>query len=78
MGHCAERLNDFLRMTGNEILQNAGAISHQTALKKANEEYEKFKEKTKNELSNVEKHFVQQIEQTAKKITKTKEKKDNG
>jgi hypothetical protein len=73
-----ERLDDFLRMTGNEILQNAGAISHKQALKKANEEYEKFKEKTKDELSQVEKHFVQQIEQTAKKLTKPKGKKGNG
>ena len=73
-----ERLDDFLRMTGNEILKNAGTISHKQALKKANEEYEKFKEKTKDELSQAEKHFVQQIEQTAKKLTKPKGKKGNG
>ena len=73
-----ERLDDFLRMTGNEILKNAGTISHKQALKKANEEYEKFKEKTKDELSQAEKHFVQQIEQTAKKLTKPKAKKGNG
>ena len=62
-----ERLDDFLKMTGNDILQNAGTISHKQALKKASEEYEKFKEKAKDELSQVEKHFVQQIEQTEKK-----------
>lgn len=73
-----ERLDDFLRMAGNEILQNAGTISHKQALKKASEEYEKFKEKTKDELSQVEKHFVQQIEQTAKQLTKPKGKKGNG
>lgn len=33
-----ERLDDFLRMTGNDILQHAGTISHQQALKKANAE----------------------------------------
>ncbi|MFN9303945.1 MAG: virulence RhuM family protein [Candidatus Kapaibacterium sp.] len=63
-----ERLDDFLRMTGNDILQHAGTISHQQALKKANAEYEKYKEKTKNELTEVEKHFVKQIESTAKKL----------
>jgi hypothetical protein len=67
-----ERLDDFLRMTGNDILQNAGTISHQQALKKAGQEYEKYKERTKNELSQVEKHFVEQIEQTAKKLGKPK------
>jgi hypothetical protein len=66
-----ERLDDFLRMTGNNILQNAGSVSHQQALKKANAEYEKFKEQTKNELSEAEKHFIKQIETTSKKL-KTK------
>ena len=72
-----ERLDDFLKMTGNEILQNAGTISHKQAIKKANEEYQKYKEKTKNELTFVEKHFIEQIEKTAKKITKPKGKKNN-
>ncbi|TAF72323.1 MAG: cell filamentation protein Fic [Bacteroidetes bacterium] len=63
-----ERLDDFVRMTGNNILQNAGKVSHAQALKKANTEYEKYKEKTKNEFSEGEKHFVKQIENTAKKL----------
>lgn len=70
-----ERLDDFLRMTGNDILQNAGTISHQQALKKANAEYEKYREQTKNELTEVEKHFVKQIENTAKKLKPQKPKK---
>jgi hypothetical protein len=63
-----ERLDDFVRITGNDILQNAGSVSHIQALKKANDEYEKYKEKTKNELSAVEKHFINQIESTSKKL----------
>ena len=70
-----ERLDDFVKMTGNNILQNAGTISHQQALKKANAEYEKYKEQTKNTLSEAEKHFVKHIESTAKKITKGNSKK---
>jgi hypothetical protein len=70
-----ERLDDFVRMTGNNILQNAGTISQQQALKKANAEYEKYKEQTKNELSEAEKHFVKQIETTAKKLNPKKPKK---
>ena len=65
-----ERLDDFVKMTGNNFLENAGTISHQQALTKANAEYEKYKEQTKNELSEAEKHFVQQIESTANKLKK--------
>lgn len=67
-----ERLDDFMRMTGNSILQDAGTISHTQALKKANVEYEKYKEKTKNELSEGERHFIKQIENTAKKLNPKK------
>ena len=63
-----ERLDDFVRMTGNNILQNSGTVSHEQALKKASVEYEKYKEQTKNVLSEAEKHFVKQIENTAKKL----------
>ena len=63
-----ERLDDFLKMTGKDILQNAGTISHEQALKKATEEYEKSKEINKNTLSKVEEHFLKQIENTNKKL----------
>lgn len=68
------RLDDFMKMTGNDILQNAGTISHQQALDKANSEYEKYKEQNRNEISVVEKHFLNQIESTVKKL-KPKSKK---
>ena len=67
-----ERLDDFVKMSGNNILQNAGTISHAQALEKANAEYEKYKEKTKNELSEGEKDFVKLIESTAKKLNPKK------
>ena len=66
------RLDDFLTMTGNEILKHSGKISHQMALDKAHAEYDKFQEKTKNELSQVEKDFIKQIESEAKLIKKDK------
>ncbi len=71
-----ERLDDFVRMTGNNILQNAGTVSHAQALKKANDEYEKYKEKTKNELSEGEKHFVKQIEKSLNTIKKLNDNQD--
>lgn len=63
-----ERLDDFLKMTGNEILQNAGEISHKQAIEKAQIEYEKHKEIIVNEISTVEQHFIEQIETSSKKI----------
>jgi hypothetical protein len=63
-----EKLDEFINITGNDILKHSGTISHQQAINKANEEYEKYKEQTKNELSQAEKHFIANIENTAKKL----------
>lgn len=68
MNDWINRLDDFINMTGNEILTHSGTISHQKALDKAHIEYDKYKEQTKNELSNAEKDFIKQIESTAIKI----------
>ncbi len=67
-----ERLNDFLKMTGKEILTHAGKISHDKAMKKAKDEYLAYKEKTKNELSKVEEDFIKQIDSTAKMLKEKK------
>lgn len=67
-----EKLDKFISITGNEILQHSGKISHQQAIEKANAEYEKYKELTKNDLSIAENHFIENIEKTAKKINKKK------
>ena len=62
------RLDDFLKMTGKDILNHTGKISHEKALDKANEEYQNYKEKTKNELSSVEEDFIKQIDKTSKML----------
>lgn len=67
-----ERLENFLKMTGKEVLQNAGTISHEQALKKAEEEYEKFKEQNKDMLTKAEEHFLKQIESAGKQIENKK------
>lgn len=64
------RLDDFLRMTGNDVLDHAGTVSHEQALQKAEAEYVKYKAKTINELSKAEIDFVQFIDQTAKVLKK--------
>ncbi len=61
-----EKLDEFIKITGNEILTHAGTISHQKAIEKANQEYIKYKEQTKNDLSEVEKQFIASIETVAK------------
>ena len=66
------RLDDFLKMTGKNILEHAGKISHQIAMEKAHSEYEKYKEMTKDELSKVEKDFIDYIDQTAIMVKKGK------
>lgn len=42
-----ERLDVILKMNGRELLTHAGKISHQMALEKSGEEYEKFKQQQK-------------------------------
>ena len=56
------RLDDYLRMTDSEVLQNAGKVSHALAEQKAKEEYQKFKQLQSMELTPVEEAFVASIE----------------
>jgi len=67
-----ERLDGFLTMTGKNILTHAGSISHNMAIEKAHTEYDKYKERIKNEITKVEVDFVKQIESTAKKLKNKK------
>jgi len=67
-----QRLDEFLKITGKDILQHAGSISHVQAMEKAEREYELYREATLDELSEVEKHFIQQIEQSAKSLNNKK------
>ena len=66
-------LDDFLRLSRKDILTHAGLISAQLAKAKADAEYDKFKERTKNELTPVEIHFIEQFEREQKKITNKKD-----
>lgn len=63
-----ERLDEFLKLTGNEILSHSGTISHQQMLNKAQFEYEKYKESSLTELSDIEKHFIEYLEKETKKL----------
>lgn len=52
------RLDDFLKLSGRDILTHAGKISHEKALEKAHKEYEKYRKEKLSMPTAVEKHFV--------------------
>ena len=64
------KLDDFLKLSGKELLTHAGTISSEIAKLKANTEYNKFKLRTLEYLSPVETHFIEALEKESKKITK--------
>ncbi len=61
-------LDDFLRISRKDILTHAGKISAKLAKEKADQEYDKFKERTKNNLSPVEIHFLENFEREQKRL----------
>ena len=63
-----QKLDDFLKLSGKELLTHAGTISAELAKQKANQEYDKFKERTQYELSPVEIHFLESFEKEQKKL----------
>ena len=71
------KLDDFLRVSGRDILTNAGKMSREKAFNKAREEYEAFSKKRIRQPSEVEKHFVEAEEKLKQLETKQKSKKDN-
>ena len=73
MADFVRELDNILRTTGRNVLDNAGQISHEQAKKKAIAEYKKYKAKT---LSNVEKDYLNSItmlEQKAKQANRIKQ-----
>src|SRR3989304_50585 len=71
------KLDDFLKLSGRELLTHAGKISHDEAVTKALVEFHKFKQTHLNDASPVERHFIEAvnevkgIEKEVKKQRKT-------
>lgn len=63
-----QKLDDFLKFSGKELLSHAGKISAELAKQKADTEYDKFKERTVYSLSPVEIHFLENFEKEQKKL----------
>lgn len=66
------QLDNVLSSGGRKLLENAGNISHDMALKKANEEYKKY---VQNTLSPVEQAYLDTINK-ANKIAKAQIRKE--
>ena len=69
-------LDDFLRISRKDILTHAGKISAKLAKEKADHEYDKFKERTKNNLSPVEIHFLENFEREQKRLMRGDKKEE--
>lgn len=64
------KLDDFLKLSGKDLLTHAGTISAEIAKAKADSEYAKFRERTQYQLSAVEIHFIEQFEEEQRKLLK--------
>ncbi len=57
------KLDDFLKLSGRDILTHAGKISHDKALGKAHAEYEQYRKERLNEPSRVERQFLEAVKE---------------
>ncbi|TRZ90882.1 MAG: cell filamentation protein Fic [Methanosarcinales archaeon] len=57
------KLDEFLKLSGRDILTHAGKISHDKALEKAHAEYEQYREECLNEPSPVERQFLEAVKE---------------
>ncbi|MBU0974374.1 virulence RhuM family protein [Patescibacteria group bacterium] len=62
-----KQLDNILSATGEKLLSDAGSVSHEKAIDKAELEYKKYQEKT---LSEVEKVFLESVKELEKKVGK--------
>ena len=60
----AEHLDKILTMSGEQLLQGNGSISHEQAIEKATTEYKKYQQRT---LSDVENDFLDSIKEIENK-----------
>jgi len=62
-----ERLDNILQLNGRELLTHAGKISHEMALKKSEEEFEKYRH---NQKEIEHEQSLREIEEDIKKLKK--------
>lgn len=67
-----QKLDDFLKLSGKELLNHAGSVSVEVAKLKADTEYDKFREHAQYQLSPVEIHFLEAFESERKRLNPKK------
>jgi hypothetical protein len=68
MADWISKLDDFIKMTGGEVLTHAGKIAAKLAEEKAILEYNKFQETNVNKISLVETDYIDFVESEIKKV----------
>ena len=63
-----KKLDDFLTLSGKELLTHAGTVSAEVAKLKADTEYDRLRERTQYQLSPVEIHFLEAFEAEQRKL----------
>ena len=69
----ASKLDDFLKLSGRELLAHGGTVSREQALAKAQIEYERYRAWRINQPTQAEKHFEQAIKRLPKPKTVERE-----
>ena len=72
MAAWASKLDDFLKLSGREVLAHVGKISHEQALDKARSEWEQYRLKRANEVSAVEVEFEKMTKNLGSKTKQDK------
>ena len=62
----SEEIDDYLTMTRRDILNTKGKVTHRQAIEKAYMEYEKYVSRQEEQISSVEKHFIEKITELEK------------
>jgi len=63
-----ETLDKFSRDFGMGVLEDAGSVSHAAAVQKAHREYDSYRAQFSNELTNVEKAYLDTLKEMQKKL----------
>ena len=65
-----QKLDEFLSLSGKDLLPHAGTVSAEIAKQKADSEYDKYQKRIQYELSPVEIHFIESFEKEVRQLKK--------
>ena len=75
--YCISKLDEFLKLSGRDILEHAGSIAHEDAIRKTGQEYEKWHQEQLSQPTAAEKHFVEALQEVKQISQITKPKRNN-